>query len=592
MQGMHSILEQRSWGKNMKKKTLTSKVIFLFMISLIFLLMLLLGSSLMFYQRSKIDFEEKKRDAILSYVQNIKEHLNKAELQLIDLMLAAYYEADLDSNSDMTRYLALNRINTTLKNKLSANSDVACFFVKKENTFLLKGYNNTLPALSRYRIMEYFLKDEPIDSFHTRDGYWQIMDINEEAYFYLVYEMGGYTVGALIRVSIFDAALSLIMDQDIGSYSYLDQDQNYYTYTIGTSQKSIELISNGLWFINEGVVIKSVIPNTNVTFVGNFKVRVIELFLNNTFAIVIMIVTIFIGMLFVIKSSISHYIIKPMNGLLNGMHQVAQGQFNIEVIEDTGTLEFNELNKSFNQMVKEIVDLRISTYEQKIKDSERRIKLLRMQIKPHFFLNAITTIRSMTYQDKTNEIRLFLDSLSEHIRYMLRVNSSEVMLTEELSHIENYLHMQEIKFTNSVAYYIGCSEELKHKKIGHLILFTIIENALKYAMSLYDTLILLIQCEVVEEEGFHGYRVIVEDNGGGFSLEQLKRFELGNEVEEKQDGKQIGLSNIKKTLELQYGRKDLLRISNVEPHGARVEVWIPDSTNYYSEEIRYESSHC
>lgn len=570
----------------MKNKTLTSKIIILLIISMVFLLILLLGTSSMFYQRSKGDFEEKKQYAVHIYVQSIKEHLNKGELQLIDLMLTTFHEADLDSTNDMTRYLALNRINTTLKNKLSANSDVDCLFVKKENTFLLKGYSTLLPARSRYHIMEYFLKNEQVDVFNTRDdGFWQIMKIDDEAFFYLVYEMGGYTVGALIRVSIFDAALRLIMDRDIGSYSYIQNGQDIYTYATGTAEGIVELIHNGInnRFVSERVVIKSIIPDSDVTFVGNFNIRVIKLFLSNTYIILIGIVFIFIGMLFMIKISISHYIVNPINRLLYGMHHVAQGKFNYQIEEDAGTLEFNELNQSFNQMVKEIVDLRISSYEQKIKDSERRIKLLRMQIKPHFFLNSITTIRSMTYQDRTEEIRLYLDSLSDHIRYMLRVNSSEVMLKEELSHIENYLHMQEIKFTNSVAYYIGCNDELKYKKIGHLILFTIIENAFKFAMNLYDTLILLIQCELVEEERFFGYRVIIEDNGTGFPAEQLEKFRIGNEVEEKQDGKHIGLSNIKKTLELQYGRKDLLRLSNVEPHGARVEIWIPDSTNYNSE---------
>ncbi len=570
----------------MKNKTLTSKIVVLLIISMVFLLILLLGTSSMFYQRSKVDFEEKKQYAIYIYVQSIKEHLNKGELQLIDLMLTTFYEADLNSTNDMTRYLALHRLNTTLRNKLSVNSDVDCLFVKKDNAFLLKGYSTLLPSSSRYHIMEYFLKNEQGEVFNTReDGYWQIIKIDNEAFFYLVYEMGGYTVGALIRVSKFDAALRLIMDRDIGSYSYIENDQDIYTYSTGTAEGIEEVIDHGKnkRFVSERVVIKSVIPDSDVTFVGNFNIRVIKLFLNNTYIILIGVVFIFIGMLFVIKSSITHYMINPINKLLAGMHHVAQGKFNYQIAEDAGTLEFNELNQSFNQMVKEIVDLRISSYEQKIKDSERRIKLLRMQIKPHFFLNSITTIRSMTYQDRTEEIRRYLDSLSEHIRYMLRVNSSEVMLKEELSHIENYLHMQEIKFTNSVAYYIGCSDELKYKKIGHLILFTVIENAFKFAMNLYDTLILLIQCELVEEEGFFGYRVIIEDNGTGFPEEQLEKFRIGNEVEEKQDGRHIGLSNIKKTLELQYGRKDLLRLSNVEPHGARVEIWIPDCTNYNSE---------
>jgi sensor histidine kinase YesM len=300
-------------------------------------------------------------------------------------------------------------------------------------------------------------------------------------------------------------------------------------------------------------------------------------------------IVIFMVMLFILKREISWYIIKPIYILLEGTKYLANGKFDYRIDGDAGSAEFNELNNSFNQMIHEIKILRIDQYEQKIKDSERRIRMLRMQIKPHFYLNAITTIQTMTYQDRVEDIRTYLDALSDHIRYMLRFNFSEVKLSEELSHIENYLKMQNIKFPNSVAYYIECREELKNKEIGHLLLNTIIQNSLKYAMNLYDILLLIIQCEAVENNNFKGYRVIIEDNGKGFSAEQLEKFQIGKDVEESKDEKHIGLSNIRKTLELQYGRKDLLRMSNVEPHGARVEIWIPDEKNMIPEEELYEN---
>jgi sensor histidine kinase YesM len=372
------------------------------------------------------------------------------------------------------------------------------------------------------------------------------------------------------------------LDQDFDSYTYLDQGKDIYTYKAADSIN--ESISDNTRFINEAVTIKNPIPNSDITFISCFKLKILTLFFNATYIMLIGIVFIFMGMLFVLKRSISHFILKPINMLLKGMHHISNGRLGYQVAETAGSTEFDELYKSFNRMIAEIGELRIEKYEQQIKNSERRIKLLRMQIKPHFYLNAITTIRSMTYQDRDNDIRAYLDSLSEHLRYMLKVNNSEVKLGEELSHIENYLKMQEIKFPNSAAYYIGCSDALKEKEIGHLILFTVIENAFKFAMNLYDTMILLIQCEAVKEEGFAGYRVIIEDNGNGFPLEQIEKFRIGNEVEEKQDGRHIGLSNIKHTLELQYGRKDLLRLSNANPHGARVEIWIPDTKNIIPEE--------
>jgi len=561
--------------------------------TMVFLLLLLLATSLIFYQKSKRDFEEKKEYAVNICVQSIKENLNKAEVQIIDLMLNTIDETDLDSIHDMTRSLAKNRINTTIKNKLSVNSDVDCLFVKEENSFMVKGYSDTLPSLSRKHIMKYFWKNEQLEAFKTRNSQWKIIMIDNEAFFYSAYDMGGYIVGALIRVSIFDDTLNLIMDEDIDSYTYIANNQDIYTYEADVTKQDTGVKAYKYnKFANERVTIKSIIPNSDITFVGYFKIKVLKLFLNNTYIMLIGIVFIFMAMLLVLKRIISHFILNPITGLLDGMQHVANGRFDYHVIEDAGSIEFNELNKSFNRMVKEIVDLRINKYEQQIKDSERRIKLLRMQIKPHFYLNAITTVRSMTYQDRGEEIRAYLDALSDHIRYMLRVDSDEVKLSEELSHIENYLNMQEMKFPNSVAYYIGCGKELQEKEIGHLILFTVIENAFKFAMNLYDTLILLIQCEPVEENGFRGYRVIIEDNGKGFSREQIEKFRLGNEVEEKQDGRHIGLSNIKKTLELQYSRKDLLRLSNVEPHGARVEIWIPDDKKIIPEGDQYESAYC
>lgn len=566
----------------MKNKSLTLKVVRILVLTMIFLLILLLGTSLLFYHKSKQDFKEEKAYAVNICVQTIKEHLNKAELQLIDLMLGTMNESDLGSTNALSRYWAKNRINTAIKNKLSINSDVDCIFVKVKDTWIIKGYNTQLPGLSRQNIMNYLKQNGPIETFKSRRSYWKVTKIQGEAFFYLVYEMSGYMAGALIRVSSFDEILNLVVDQDIESYTYLDLGKDIYTYTAADSKK--ETSSDKTKFIDETVTIRSPISNSGITFTGCFKLKILTLFFNTTYIMLIGTVFIFMGMLFVLKRNISKFILKPIHMLLKGMHHISNGRLGYQVVEDTGSTEFDELYKSFNRMIGEIGELRIEKYEEQIKNSERRIKLLRMQIKPHFYLNAITTIRSMTYQDRDDDIRAYLDSLSEHLRYMLKVNNSEVKLGEELSHIENYLKMQEIKFPNSAAYYIGCSDSLKEKEIGHLILFTVIENAFKFAMNLYDTMILLIQCEAVKEEGFIGYRVIIEDNGNGFPNEQIDKFRIGNEVEEKQDGRHIGLSNIKKTLELQYGRKDLLRLSNVKPHGARVEIWIPDTKNIIPEE--------
>ena len=75
-------------------------------------------------------------------------------------------------------------------------------------------------------------------------------------------------------------------------------------------------------------------------------------------------------------------------------------------------------------------------------DSEgagERLLLLRAQIKPHFFLNAITTVSNMTYQNRLEDIRSYLKYLSKFVRYMLNSQRNWVSLKEEISHMKTIL---------------------------------------------------------------------------------------------------------------------------------------------------------
>ena len=46
-------------------------------------------------------------------------------------------------------------------------------------------------------------------------------------------------------------------------------------------------------------------------------------------------------------------------------------------------------------------------------------------------------------------------------------------------------------------------------------------------------------------------------------------------AQQKEDGTRVGLWSVKRLLELMYDRKNLFLISNVEPHGALNQIYIP-----------------
>ena len=77
-----------------------------------------------------------------------------------------------------------------------------------------------------------------------------------------------------------------------------------------------------------------------------------------------------------------------------------------------------------------------------------------------------------------------------------------------------------------------------------------------------------------EKDGEEMCHLIVEDDGEGYPEEFLKEVAAGD-VKVKDDGHGVGLWNMKKTLNLMYRREDLMEFSNKEPHGTRVDVWLP-----------------
>ena len=102
-----------------------------------------------------------------------------------------------------------------------------------------------------------------------------------------------------------------------------------------------------------------------------------------------------------------------------------------------------------------------------------------------------------------------------------------------------------------------------------------IENEYKYAVSQDAVLVVLIKISKVLREGEEMLLIEVEDDGKGYPLEVLEYMNKDCYVE-KQDGTRVGLWSIKRLLELMYDRKNLMELSNVQPHGAMNRIFIPE----------------
>lgn len=279
-------------------------------------------------------------------------------------------------------------------------------------------------------------------------------------------------------------------------------------------------------------------------------------------------------MLILMALYVRRVVYAPLSELLSSMRKIENGDQDIRLSEDAGTSEFRQINTSFNRMMDTIVNLRMKSYEERIAFDEATLKYVQLQIKPHFFLNALTTIHSMSFQDRNEEIREYIERLSRNIRYLFKSGLHAVPLSEEIGHARDYIAMQEILYPGAVFDFIDVQEGLSDYPIPQLLIHTILENIYKHAVSVDSLTSILISAKMQDKDGEEMCHIIVEDDGRGYPEQFLEQVRSGD-VRVSEDGHGVGLWNMKKTLSLMYRRDDLMEFSNKEPHGTRVDVWLP-----------------
>lgn len=70
-----------------------------------------------------------------------------------------------------------------------------------------------------------------------------------------------------------------------------------------------------------------------------------------------------------------------------------------------------------------------------------------MQTNPHFLMNSLNIIYNLAKNKNTNLIQDMSLCLVEYYRYITQSDRPLVTIREELSHVQNYLHIQEMRFS-------------------------------------------------------------------------------------------------------------------------------------------------
>lgn len=410
----------------------------------------------------------------------------------------------------------------------------------------------------RNRVMESAVAAE-------RGSGWEIVGIDGNEYIGRIYSWGSNAIGIYASAKKLLAGLGEGMELPVAVTVCSSDGKNTKIYGSGTEEisgaGSGNIVSEyGLG--DSGLALRAQIPGT--ALYTRVKPGLVLMA-----GVLILAVVLF----FLFAHYLREVVIRPMASIQEQIALIGKGEKS-QISESYKTEEFEALRRAVNTLLNQVMQLKIEAYEEKIALSESELRAIRLQLRPHFFLNALTTISSLSFQHKNDEIRQYIDALSLNVRYMFRAGLHTVPLAEEIRYVENYFSMQEMKYPDCVFHYIDMEPGTEQWMVPQMIIHTIVENEYKYAVSVDRMLTVLIRICTKKREGEACLYIEIEDNGGGYPDEVIAA--IADPGAESINGNyQRGLISLKRMMKLMYGRDGLFCIHNVEPHGGCAEFTVP-----------------
>ena len=189
--------------------------------------------------------------------------------------------------------------------------------------------------------------------------------------------------------------------------------------------------------------------------------------------------------------------------------------------------------------------------------AEARWNSLESRLHPHFVFNSLASIRELLHHD-VHRADHMIQRFAELLRFSLDAPQNPLIpLEEELQMVTGYLEIEQMRLGPRLVWSVQADPAATSAKVPSLCLLTLVENAIKHAISARRAGGRVSVIARLEEESL---RLEVVDDGPGFSGDNLP---LGH-----------GLNLLRERLLLVYGGGATLRVTSRRP-GVAVEILLP-----------------
>lgn len=540
------------------------------------------GSSVLYYKEvtSHID------NTTDIYFSEVSEQLSDYYIRLQSLSDAVFYteafqEMVSGQGVNYEEYINFDLLLTQYMSLEKSISDIYFMGTTKTGNYFLRDIADMYKIYNS--IVEYETKNSPFDNelsivkLIKADGQY-LFGVRQINGFIAGYETYLEEIGLGIIMLREDSLKSILVNSNMPKTSeiYLVDENNHIiestvsdldteTFDKNSYTKSFIIKSSSVEGMNPPMELICLIPKNSLY--GDINKYVMYLIMA---MVIILLIT------FVSSISFNYRLTKPLKELADTFDRVAKGdlksrlKFDYENEITTIEQNFNNMMQDIYTLNKNIVNNQEILYQAELDKKQFQYMSLQNQIKSHFLYNTLSMIRAMAFKGEKRVLGELINRLVAYLRYTAK-EQVFVSIKDELDHLHNYIYIQQKRFGRKIIFKYKVEAGLEQVEILKLLLQPLVENAVSHGLKECSSRGIICVNVTSEKQQIC---VKVMDNGMGLSQEELARVRELLKVNQK-DLHHIGLQNIQRRIQLEYGEEYRLHIKSWKDIGTILSFKLP-----------------
>lgn len=512
--------------------------------------------------------KELNYNTLYLYVENMEERLNDVDRMLYNLLVNDKNVQMLNESEDADRRsLNVISVNQILKEELTTYSILNGMFVYGARWDLCMNVKNANEIYLDQGVFREYVRELHNSINYSESGYshmrWHLARIGDRVFLTGDVSASQIHIGAYMSADAYLRTLHNRMDDQFAYLCLRDSEwevwdsqpagdrKDYFEIRVPDRYGQYELIG----LVKKGTILNGLVRLQNMVLVCTIGIAIL--------------------LVIFLLSYIRKRIIKPVEEVTRAMQRVREGDLSVRLKQRRKYWEFYEMGECFNEMAEQIEGLKISVYEEQLKKQKAQLNFLQLQSGPHYFLNSLSVLYGLAQKKDWELLKKMILTLSGYSRYMLKGSGSEVSLSDELEHVRQYIEMQRERVAYQVEYWEILEDDLPEILLPPLIIHTFVENAFKYGISRDHVMRIHVEAARKERKDVQGVEIAVYDEGVGFSDKVLEELREGKPIIDDWGNEHYGIENILQRVELIYGQRIRITLSNRKDGGAKAEIFIP-----------------